>query len=77
MSQKITKQYIWLVIKVSISTPWAVTSQNLSHLKQRIKQAFQEMEQERKEVGVSMARLEIGLTKGLMQLRQEESHVIL
>ena len=63
--------------QVSISTPWAVTSQNLSHLKQRIKQAFQEMEQERKEVGVSMARLEIGLTKGLMQLRQEESHVIL
>jgi len=62
---------------VSISTPWAIISDNLSHLKIRIKQAFQEMEQERKEVGVSLARLEIGLTKGLMQLRQEESHVIL
>lgn len=63
--------------QVSISTPWAVMSDDLQHLKQHIKQAFQEMEQERKEVGVSMARLEIGLTKGLMQLRQEESHVIL
>ncbi|MBP5344297.1 MAG: F0F1 ATP synthase subunit epsilon [Alphaproteobacteria bacterium] len=63
--------------QVSVSTPWAVISDNLEHLKQHIKQAFQEMEQERKEVGVSMARLEIGLTKGLMQLRREESHVIL
>ena len=63
--------------QVSISTPWAVVSDNLQRLKQDIKVAFQEMEQERKEVGVSMARLEIGLTKGLMHLRQEESHVIL
>jgi len=63
--------------QVSISTPWAIISDDLQHLKQHIKQAFQEMEQERKEVGVSMARLEIGLTKGLMQLRKEESHVIL
>lgn len=63
--------------KVSITTPWAVISDDLNNLQHHIKQAFQEMEQERKEVGVSMARLEIGLTKGLMQLRQEESHVIL
>ena len=62
---------------VSISTPWAITSDNVSTLKQHIKQAFQAMEQERKEVGVSMARLEIGLTKGLMQLRREESDGIL
>ena len=63
--------------QVSISTPWAVISQDLQNLKHHIKQAFQEMEQERKEVSVSMARLEIGLTKGLMQLRQEDSNVIL
>ena len=38
--------------QVSISTPWAVMSDDLQHLKQHIKQAFQEMEQERKEVTV-------------------------
>ena len=63
--------------QISISTPWAVIGSDLTKLKQQIKQAFQEMDQQRKEVGVSMARLEIGLTKGLVQLRQEESHVIL
>ena len=63
--------------QVSISTPWAVISDDLEHLKHHIKQNMAEMEQERKEVGVSMARLEIGLTKGLIQLRREESNVIL
>ena len=53
---------------VSISTPLVVISDQLSELKETIKTTFKEMEQERKELNVSIARLEFGLAKGLMNL---------
>ena len=40
----------------------------LDELKKKIAIDFQNMEEERKEVRVSMARLEVGLTKGLASL---------
>ncbi|MGN0919673.1 MAG: F0F1 ATP synthase subunit epsilon [Alphaproteobacteria bacterium] len=54
--------------EVSISTPLAILGKNLEELKKKIAVEFQMMEQERKEVRVSMARLEMGLTKGLASL---------
>ena len=53
---------------VSISTPLAILGENLDELKKKIAIDFQNMEEERKEVRVSMARLEVGLTKGLTSL---------
>ena len=46
----------------------AILGENLDDLKKKIAIDFQAMEQERKEVRVSMARLEVGLTKGLATL---------
>ena len=54
--------------EVSISTPLAILGENLDELKKKIAVDFQAMEEERKEVRVSMARLEVGLTKGLASL---------
>ena len=54
--------------EVSISTPLAILGENLEELKKKIATDFQAMEEERKEVRLSMARLEIGLTKGLATL---------
>lgn len=54
--------------EVTISTSFAVLDNNLEKLKKTIEIDFKQMEQERKEVLVSMSRLEIGLTKGLMNL---------
>lgn len=53
---------------VFISTPLAILGKNLDELKQKIAIDIQKMEEERKEVRVSMARLEVGLTKGLSSL---------
>ena len=54
--------------EVSVSTPLAILGENLDELKKKIAIDFQEMEEERKEVRLSMARLEVGLTKGLASL---------
>ena len=54
--------------EVSISTPLAILGENLEELKKKIAIDFQAMEEERKEVRLSMARLEVGLTKGLASL---------
>ena len=54
--------------EVSISTPLAILGKNLDELKKKISIDFQNMEEERKEIRVSMARLEVGLTKGLASL---------
>ena len=54
--------------EVCVSTPLAILSENLDDLKKKITIDFQTMEEERKEVRVSMARLEVGLTKGLASL---------
>ena len=59
---------------VRISTSLAILSDSLDALKKTIATTFKEMEQERKQLNLSMARLEIGLTKGLMTLNQGESH---
>lgn len=63
--------------EVIISTSLAITDDNLEKLKKTIEVDFKQMEQERKEVLVSMSRLEVGLTKGLMNLTsmREANHV--
>ena len=59
---------------VRVSTAMAVLENDLEKLKQTIKTTFKNMEQERKELNLSMARLELGLTKGLMSLSKGESN---
>ena len=54
--------------EVSVSTPLAILGETLEDLKKKIAIDFQAMEEERKEVRLSMARLEVGLTKGLASL---------
>lgn len=54
--------------EVSVSTPLAILGESLEDLKKKIAIDFQTMEEERKEVRLSMARLEVGLTKGLASL---------
>ena len=54
--------------EVSVSTPLAILGESLDDLKKKIAIDFQAMEEERKEVRLSMARLEVGLTKGLANL---------
>lgn len=59
---------------VCVSTPLAILGNDLQTLKQTITTSFQEMEQERKELNISIGRLELGLTKGLIHLSQGQSH---
>ena len=63
--------------EVIISTSLAIQDDDLENLKKTIAYDFKQMEQERKEVLVSMSRLELGLTEGLMTLNtsQEVHHV--
>lgn len=56
---------------VSISTKLAILDDDLKKLEKTIEVDFKQMEEERKEVSTTMARLEIGLAKGLQALRQE------
>ena len=53
---------------VRISTSLAILSDRLDSLKQTIATTFKDMEQERKELNLSITRLELGLTKGLLSL---------
>lgn len=55
---------------VSVSTKLAITGTDLKQLQKTIEIDFKEMEQQRKEINLTMARLEIGLTKGLMALNK-------
>lgn len=57
--------------EVRISTPLAVLDSNLEKLTQTIAIDFKQMEEERKEVNTTMARLEIGLIKGMKALKAE------
>lgn len=57
--------------QVCISTKLAVLDTDLEKLTKTIEQDFKQMQQERKEVSATLARLEIGLTKGLMRLNKE------
>lgn len=63
--------------EVIISTALAILDNDLEKLKKNIAFDFKQMEQERKEALVSISRLELGLTKGLMHLNtpQEAGHV--
>lgn len=58
--------------EVTISTSLAIQDDNLENLKKTISYDFKQMEQERKELMVSMSRLELGLTKGLISLKGSE-----
>lgn len=55
---------------VSVSTKLAIMGTDLKQLQKTIEVDFKEMEQQRKEANLTMARLEIGLTKGLMALNK-------
>ncbi len=62
--------------EVIISTSLAIQDDDLEKLKKTITYDFKQMEQERKEILVSISRLELGLTKGLMALNATEvNHV--
>ncbi len=62
---------------VSVSTKLAIMGTDLKELQKMIEVDFKTMEQERKEVNLTMARLELGLAKGLMDLNKnkEGGHV--
>lgn len=55
--------------EVRISTPLAILDDNLEKLTQTIKIDFKQMEEERKEINTTIARLEIGLIKGMKALK--------
>lgn len=57
--------------EVRISTPLAILDDNLEKLTHTIEVDFKQMEEERKEVNTTMARLEIGLIKGMKALKAE------
>lgn len=54
---------------ISVSTKLAISGSNLKELEQKIAVDFKVLEEERKEVNTTMARLEIGLAKGIMSLK--------
>ena len=56
---------------VSVSTKLAILGDNLKDLQQKITVDFREKEQERKEINLAMARLELGLARGIMSLKSE------
>lgn len=55
-----------------LSTPLAILGDDLNTLVQKIESDFKQMEENRKEQNISMARLEIGLTRGLLDLAKKE-----
>lgn len=59
---------------VCVSTSLVILSDTLDELRETIATTFKAMEQERKELNLSMARLELGLTKGLMTLNKGDSY---
>ena len=58
--------------EIHLSTKLGILDDNLEQLKKTIAVDFKEMEEMRKENNKTMARLELGLTKGLMQLNQQK-----
>ena len=56
---------------VSVSTKKAILGTDLKELEKKIKMDFKETEQERKEMNAAMAKLEVGLAKGILSLKQE------
>ena len=60
---------------VSVSTKLAILGTNLKELEEKIATDFKAMEQERKEVNLAMAKLELGLTKGILSLKEGNPNV--
>lgn len=60
---------------VSLSTKLAILDDDLKHLEYLIETDFKAMEQQRKEVNLTMARLEVGLAKGLNTLKNGGENV--
>ncbi len=61
--------------QVCVSTSFAILGSNLADLKKMIVTTFREMEEGHKELNLSMARLELGLTKGLIALNKGGNNV--
>lgn len=59
---------------VSVSTHLAIGSDDLELLQHKISVDFKQMEEERKEINLTMAKLELGLTKGFISLNREDGH---
>ena len=55
---------------VYVSVHRAVLSENLEELSQTIEVEFKNDDEQRKEVNTAMARLEMGLSRGFMQLKE-------
>ena len=55
---------------VYVSVHRAVLSENLEELSQTIEVEFKNDDEQRKEVNTAMARLEVGLSSGFMQLKE-------
>lgn len=55
--------------EVCISTPLGIMDDDLEKLTQTIAIDFKQMEEERKEVNTTLAKLEIGLIKGMQSLK--------
>ena len=54
---------------VSVSTKMAILGTDLKTLEEKITTDFKMMEEERKEINTTMAKLEISLAKGIMSLK--------
>ena len=57
--------------QVCVSTQRAILGTDLKELEQKIATDFKETEEERKEANLAMARLELGLARGMMSLQQK------
>ena len=62
---------------VRVSTALAILNDDIESLKKTIAITFKNMEQERKELNLSMARLELGLAKGVIGLSKGGPDAIL
>ncbi len=60
---------------VYLSVHKAVLSENLDDLSQTIQVEFKNDDEQRKEVNTAMAKLEIGLSRGFMKLKEEANNV--
>ncbi len=56
--------------KISLSVRKAIISDDLEYLTKLISEDFKRAEEERKRASVALAKLEVGLTKGLLRLTQ-------
>ncbi len=60
---------------VYLSVHKAVLSENLDDLSQTIQVEFKNDDEQRKEVNTAMAKLEVGLSRGFMKLKEEANNV--